>query len=218
MTTKYIGPPYNGYTLCKQADEGVWTAVRVSPSTGQMVLQSGVQGPEGQPEGAWSGAWLRGSIQVATDGIYSLSALVNVGPVSMLLRGAYNMNTSIFLVLDDVEDFHTFYASGNTVGVNYGRVNLIATKSLTKGAHKVEFGIGTYMDYSGVPNPAPYAEIIATFSSLVVALPAGAAVAATSASKAPAKGGFQRPAGDRNLIRHEMSDIEAVSAGFLELK
>lgn len=216
MTTKYIGPPYNGYTLYKQADEGLWTAVRVSPSTGQMVLQSGVQGPKGQPEGVWSGAWLSGSIQVTKDGIYSLSALVDVGPVSMLLRGADNMETSIFLLLDDVEDSQTFYASGNTVGVNYGRVNLIVTKSLTKGAHRVQFGVGTYMDYRGVPNPAPYAEIIAAFSSLVESLPAGVAAVAPSAPRTA--GGFRRPTDERNLIRHEVSDIEAVSAGFLELK
>jgi hypothetical protein len=217
MATKYIGPPYQGFKMFQLPGEGVWTAVRVSPSTGQIVLQSGAQTVMGQPEGVWSTAGLKGTINLDTDGIYTLSAIVNVGPVTMLRRAAYTMHTKINLVLDERDgDPRVFHASGNTVGVNYGTANLVVSKSLKKGSHEVKLEVETYMDYSGVPSPAPYAEIIATFSSLVVALPVGA----TSLAKPSVEEELQQrqPTGKRKLVTREISDIEAVSPGFIELK
>lgn len=221
MATKYIGPPYQGFKMFQLPGEGVWTAVRVSPSTGQIVLQSGAQTVMGQPEGVWSNAGLKGTINLDTDGIYTLSAIVNVGPVTMLRRAAYSMFTKINLSLDERDnDPRFFHASGNTVGVNYGTANLVVSKSLKKGIHEVKLEVQTYMDYTGVPSPAPYAEIIATFSSLVVALPAGAASLDRSAAKSSVEEEVQQrqPTGKRKLDTREISDIEAVSPGFIELK
>jgi hypothetical protein len=85
---------------------------------------------------------------------------------------------------------------------------------LTKGAkYKLSMLSNIYMDYPGLPNPAPYGEIIATYQHTVEMTPQAAAVREAEGSDRFAKH-LARAA------RHvrEVTDQEMASSGWFDLK
>lgn len=185
MREIHLGPPYTSFRMVRlfpPPDYGLWSVAKFTPSTGGLVVQAGVNGPLGIPEGVDSGAAYEYDITAAKSDYYTFRFLVNIGPISLLPRGEIfeqnQIDATILMQLKNVPgaearfSVHAGTGSG-FVGRNFGTRMFSFTARLTQGAkYTLEMHQLLSFDYGpGVPSPAPYGEIIATYSETVEVAP-----------------------------------------------
>jgi len=218
-----LGPPYTGFRMVQYfplPGDGLWAVARINPSTGQVVLQAGANAPQAQPEGIDAAAGFEMDIVPNVTGTYTFSFNLAVGPLSLLPRGAYTMEATIrtFISPPGPSNLPQFIDSARTgegfVGRYYAPRTATVQANLTKGAkYKLSMLSDIYMDYPGLPNPAPYAEIIATYQHTVEMTPQAAAV---QAAEEPDR--FAKHLDRVARKAREVTDQEMASSGWFELK
>jgi len=189
-TRTVIGPPFYGFNVWQDlTTEGEWSAVKFFPSTGQVVVQVAAKPTAPYPtRRAVDYADVFRGRTAEADGTYVLNAAVDVGPVTMLRRGAQSIDVQVAIYFADNGgsswDQHTFTTTAPIVGARYGVQMLSATRSYKKGTF-FEVGLFTRAQilYSGNPDPAPYAEIIATYQSVQLVTIAAIAAAPEGATE-----------------------------------
>ncbi|HEX2061959.1 MAG TPA: hypothetical protein VHK90_14555 [Thermoanaerobaculia bacterium] len=163
-----IAPPFDAYDS-RPADPGAWSATRLYPSSGQIVLQLGAQPPNRTGQ-IFAGATLIESIYLNFAGSYTFSATVEVGPLTLLPRG-HTVAAEIIMGIQGLggDDPIVFYPPGpnGIVGWRPGTFNLSFTVELeARTRYSLRAACGLMMNYSGTPSPLPYAEIIATYKNV----------------------------------------------------
>ena len=219
MAQIHLGPPLSGFRVFHSLpDGGAWSAARMYPSTGQVVLQMGVNGPQEHPEGIGCAAGFRRTITAEVGGIYSFSVSVQPGPITILPRGAHTIFSSVGLYLSalgfDEQDEWRF-PDDRVVGAHYQPRTLMISGELIKGrTYELTLANVIHMDYSGVPSPAPYTEIIATYRSLVEMTPR----LPLEAPEAAPNDRVARLLSGKNVREQEVSDQEMGTPEGIELK
>jgi hypothetical protein len=167
-----IAPPFTGY-FGPRTQPGSWTASKLYPGNGQIVLQMGAQPPNTSGE-LFAGAGLTiGAPLLAGRFPYTITATVDVGPLTLLPRGGVVAAEIIFgfdRIPGDREEFRPPSPSG-VVGARLGLVTLqftVEEDEIGAGTPLLRCACGLLMQYSGTPNPLPYAEIIATYRSVTI--------------------------------------------------
>ncbi|HUR82190.1 MAG TPA: hypothetical protein VM733_15600 [Thermoanaerobaculia bacterium] len=219
MSNINLGPPLSGFiAFFSPSGEGAWSVGKPYPNTGQVVLQMGVNAPEEQPEGIACSAGFKKKIVAAGDGMYSFSVNVQAGPVTMLPRGAHNIFAEIFMTLSGQDVDRTarwYFPQGTYVGAQFGVQTLSFMATLVKGrTYDFRFYNRIYMEYSGVPNPAPYCEIIATYRNVVEVAPG----AITEGRESESNDRMERVFARNRMIEREYSDQEMAGGGAIDLK
>jgi hypothetical protein len=174
--------------------------------TGQIVLQLGGRPPKTTSGDLFAGTGFEGFIDIETANTYTFSVVVDVGPVSMLPRGftaATSIDFGIFGINGRSETF--FPPPRGVIGARYGLRQLAFSEFLQPGKYPFTIAVGALIDYTGSPNPAPYAEMIATYRSAMQVSP-GATLRAE-------EGGLRKSPERNERVIHEMSDREAATEG-----
>jgi hypothetical protein len=219
MSSINLGPPLSGFTaFFNPSGEGAWSVGKPYPNTGQVVLQMGVNGIQEQPEGISCGAGFKKKILAQADGMYSFSVNVQAGPVTMRLRTAYNIFADVRMTLygQDVDKLARWqFPQGSYVGAQFGTQTLSFMANLVKDrTYEFRFFNRIYMDYPGVPNPAPYCEIIATYRNVVEVAPG----AITEGRESEADDRIERSFARNRIIEREYSDEEMARGNAIDLK
>lgn len=161
-----IGPPFTGaFAELPPAGSGAWGVAKINGSTGQITVQLGGKPPKPTSDKPFAGAGFEIPLKIDTAGSYIFSASVDVGPVTMLPRG-FLAHTQLQMGLDIIGDQPpvTFNPPPQgVVGVYYGVQSLAFSMQLSPGTVYLGLAVGAEIDYTGSPNPAPYAEITATY-------------------------------------------------------
>jgi hypothetical protein len=175
MQTFQLGPPFGGGYFEPPA-AGAWAAAREYGSTGQVVLQLGGQPPRGRDPLFANAGFDFAVPPITASGVYGISASVDVGPVTMLPRG-FSASTSIHMAFDLIpgaESQPLIFKPPpqGVIGARYGVFTLAFQVHLTGTPAQPAFvfltlGVSANIDYTGSPNPAPYAEMICTFRNVI---------------------------------------------------
>jgi len=164
------GPPFND--LWNPLQEGppphLWSAQRLDPATGQLVMQLGTRQPSSTPQ---SGRLLWGlqrrKVRVRAAGLLHVSMQVQPGPVSRRFQGG-SMSVEAFLILRkaDGSDASVFFqpVAPNTPVTLSGRLPVACDEPW-------EILIGGAITFRGVQEA--YGELIARIASLRVTFPEG---------------------------------------------
>jgi hypothetical protein len=172
MTQIRLGPPYGG-AFYHPAGPGAWSVARVYGNTGQIVVQLGGQPPKPYTDELTSFAGFDFPFRVDQTGDYVIAASVDVGPVSMLPRGFTALTQlAIGLEFGDGAPPTTFTPPPQgVVGAYYGTFTLAFRTHLTANTSPfLTLGAGALINYTGSPNPAPYAEMICTYKNATATL------------------------------------------------
>lgn len=226
MADIHLGPPYSNFRMVRSfppPEDGLWSVAKFTPTTGGLVLQSGANGPLGIPEGVSTSARYERDLTPATTGMYTFRFLVNIGPISLLPRGdVFEQNQidatirmSLVNITGATASFSVHAGTGSGfVGRNFGTKMFSFSANLTKGVkYTLEMRQFLEFDYGpGLPNPAPYGEIIATYQETVEVTPdvvAAAQAAAPETAKTESR--------MQNQVV-EATDEEMARVGTFELK
>ena len=220
MPSTYLGPPYSSFrAFFNPSGEGAWSVGRMYPNTGQVVLQMGVNAQQEQPEGISCAAGFRRDIVADATATYSFSASVQAGPITVLPRGAYTIFAEVRVEVFAQGGFSktarwTFPTSRPYTGANFGVQTVPLMVDLVKGK-TYTLAIYNYikMDYPGVPTPAPYCEIIATYRGAMMVWPD----AMTEAPEIEDQESLQRMLARGKVIEREYSDEEMARGGPVDL-
>jgi len=212
MAQKQLAPPFSGFTSFRDFPRsGAWAVARLNPTSGSIVLQMGAQPPSPNRE-LFAGAGFEGPIVINTAGTYFFSASVEVGPVTLLPRG-HTVAAEIIIGIEgqDGASRQFFPPPGGFIGANFGIQTLAFSVNLAKGTYIFGAACGLLLDYSGTPNPLPYAEIIATYRSVVQVLPSGI-------QEGPEERSFRERGAETKRVKRELSDEQMATEGVIEFK
>ena len=163
-----LAPSFSAYEPPRPVGAGAWSVAKLYPNTGQIVLQLGAQPPNRTGQ-IFAGATLIEYVNVPFAGSYTFTAAVEVGPLTLLPRGhtvAAEIIMGFFGGDGDREVFRPPTPNG-VLGARLGTFTLCFTADLQPGiTYALRASCGLMMQYSGTPNPLPYAEIIATYKNV----------------------------------------------------
>lgn len=216
MPEIHIGPPFSNFRVFREfpsAADGAWAVARLNTTSGQMVLQLGGQPPKAYRDDVFAGAGFEGDLHITVANTYTFSVSVDVGPVSMLPRG-FTAATSIDFGIDFVDGRSEIFrppGSGGVVGAYYGLHTMAFSAHLQPGTYVFAVAVGALINYTGTPNPAPYAEMIATYRNAMQV-----SSGATALAGEPAATPWRRPKRHERVVR-PISDAEMAAEGVITL-
>ncbi len=214
MPEIHIGPPFSNFRVFREfpsASEGAWAVAKLNTTSGQMVLQLGGQPPKPFVDEIFAGAGFEGDLHINVANTYTFSVSVDVGPVTALPRGFAAM-TSIDFGIDRVDGRTEVLppGGGRVLGAYYGLHTMAFSAALQPGTYIFTVAVGALINYTGAPNPAPYAEMIATYKSAIQVSSGPTALTSEPAT------GWKRAKRHERVVR-AVTDVEMAMEGVITM-